>query len=225
MTPEELTGRARTHLGTPAVPGAPLLHRHVTAPFENLTGAARADGLEIEVVSGFRDFERQRTLWNEKWTGARPLTDAAGATLDARGLVPDERIHAILLWSALPGASRHHWGSDLDVIDRRALPAGYRVQLTRAEFAADGPFARLDQWLERHAGRFGFFRPFRGVRSGVQAEPWHLSFAPVAEPARRALSVSILRRALESAAVEGSSALLAHLESLHARYVERIDWP
>ena len=35
----------------------------------------------------------------------------------------------ILEWSALPGASRHHWGSEFDVFDLAALPEGYRVQL------------------------------------------------------------------------------------------------
>ncbi len=35
-----------------------------------------------------------------------------------------ERVAAILVWSALPGASRHHWGTDCDVIDAAALPPG-----------------------------------------------------------------------------------------------------
>ena len=34
---------------------------------------------------------------------------------------------AILLWSALPGASRHHWGTDFDVFDRAAVPPDYRA--------------------------------------------------------------------------------------------------
>lgn len=224
MTPAELTGRARTHLA-PASVGAPALHAQVVGPFESLKRAAREEGLELEAVSAFRDFERQLAIWNAKWSGAMPLLDAAGAPLDALRLAPDERIDAILAWSALPGASRHHWGSDLDLIDRGALAAGYKVALTRAEFAAGGPFARLDRWLERHAARFGFFRPFRGVRSGVQPEPWHVSFAPVAEPARRALDLPLLRAVLESAALAGAEHVLARLPTLHERYVERIDWP
>lgn len=237
MTPEELTGRARTHLKPAALAGAPMLaaapmpaaapmlHAHVVRPFENLQRAALAAGIELEALSTFRDFERQLAIWNAKWNGATPLLDAAGQRLDTEHLAAAERIDAILMWSALPGASRHHWGSDLDVIDRRALSPGSRVALTRAEFAADGPFARLDQWLEQHAGRFGFFRPFRGVRSGVQPEPWHLSFAPVAEPARLALSVEVLREALARAPLGGGEHVRARLPELHARYVACIDWP
>ncbi|HLW22817.1 MAG TPA: M15 family metallopeptidase [Steroidobacteraceae bacterium] len=224
MNPLELTGRVRTHLAA-ATEETPALHVHVVRPFENLRRAALADGLELEPVSAFRDFERQLALWNAKWRGERPLIDTAGRPLEAALLTATARIDAILLWSALPGASRHHWGSDLDIIDRRALPAGYRVQLTPGEFAAGGPFARLDRWLEQQAPRFGFFRPFRGERSGVQAEPWHISFAPVAEPARRALSVEVLREALESAPLAGGALVRDRLAELHARYVASIDWP
>jgi LAS superfamily LD-carboxypeptidase LdcB len=198
---------------------------HARQPFENLRHAARADGLELEALSAFRDFERQVAIWNAKWNGTAPLLGAGGERLEAAALSEDARLDAILLWSALPGASRHHWGSDLDLIDRRALPAGYRVQLVPAEFAADGPFARLDRWLEANAGRFGFFRPFRGVRSGVRPEPWHLSFAPVAEPARRALTPEVLGEALARAAVAGRARIRERLAELHARYVARIDWP
>jgi len=99
------------------------------------------------------------------------------------------------------------------------------VQLNAAEYADAGPFAPLAAWLAVHATRFGFFRPFRGVLSGVQAEPWHFSFAPVAESARRALSPSVLRDALTSAALMGKEHILPRLDELHARYVAAIDWP
>ena len=59
--------------------------------------------------------------------------------------------------------------------------AAYADKLTREEFAPGGPFAPLAAWLDIHAPRFGFFRPYQGVRSGVQPEPWHFSFAPIAE--------------------------------------------
>jgi hypothetical protein len=113
----------------------------------------------------------------------------------------------------------------LDLIDAGAVAPGYRVELSAAEFSAAGPFGRLAKWLEAHAVRFGFFRPFRGVLSGVQAEPWHFSFAPVAESARRALDLPVLRAALTDAPLAGKEHVMARLEELHARYVAAIDWP
>jgi LAS superfamily LD-carboxypeptidase LdcB len=214
----------RTHIAEVADPKC-LLHAQAVRPFLNLRRAALADGIDLAPVSGFRDFDRQLSIWNGKFSGARPMYDAAGDKLDAEALAPRERVEAILLWSALPGASRHHWGTDVDVIDGNASAKGYPDKLTRAAFAPHGPFAPLDDWLELHAARFGFFRPFQGVRSGVQAEPWHLSFAPIAEKARQALSWQVLRNAIESAPLLGKQAVLQQLQELHARYVAAIDLP
>ena len=83
------------------------------------------------------------------------------------------------------------------------------MQLTPEEFAPGGPFAALAEWLEVNAARFGFFRPFRGVLSGVQPEPWHFSFAPIAENARRGLSPAVLHEALAAAPLLGKEQVLA----------------
>ena len=61
--------------------------------------------------------------------------------------------------------------------------------------------------------------------SGVQPEPWHFSFAPVAESARRALNPGVLREALAGANLSGGEYVLERLDELHARYVASIDWP
>ncbi len=224
MTPAELTGRARTHIVDVAEPAC-ALHEHAVAAFLRLRGAAAHVGFDLFPVSGFRDFTRQLSIWNRKWSGEAPLNDAQGKLIDPAHLSADERVDAILCWSALPGASRHHWGTDLDLIDRRALAPGHRVQLIGAEYAPPGPFAPLAEWLESTAARFGFFRPFRGVLSGVQAEPWHFSFAPVAELARRRLTPGVLREALGTCDLAGKHAVLARIDELHARYVAAIDWP
>lgn len=224
MNDAELTGQVRTHVADVPDPRC-ALHAHVVAPFLSLRRAALADGFDPVPQSSFRDFSRQLTLWNDKFSGARPMLDAAGRRIDVRGLTPGERIEAILLWSALPGASRHHWGTDIDLIDRHAAAPGYQIQLTPEEFAPGGPFAPLAAWLEANAARFGFFRPFRGERSGVQPEPWHFSFAPVAESARRRLRPALLHKAIAAAPLLGKDEVLARLESLHARYVANIDWP
>jgi LAS superfamily LD-carboxypeptidase LdcB len=220
----ELTGQVRTHLAEVTLPDC-TLHAHVVAPFLSLRRAALADGFDLVPQSSFRDFSRQLTIWNGKFSGERPMADASGRAIDIAKLAPDKRVDAILLWSALPGASRHHWGTDIDVIDRRAVAPGYRVQLTTEEFAPGGPFAALAAWLEANAARFGFFRPFRGILSGVQPEPWHFSFAPVAESARRALSPGVLSKAIAAAPLSGKQEVLARLDELHARYVAAIDWP
>jgi LAS superfamily LD-carboxypeptidase LdcB len=224
MNEGELTGQARTHIVEVPDPSC-ALHKHVLAPFLNLRRAAKADGFDVVAYSSFRDFSRQLAIWNGKFSGERPTYDAAGQAIDVSRLAPLDRVEAILSWSALPVASRHHWGTDLDLIDGRAVAPGYRVGLTQAEFAPGGPFSALSEWLEVNAARFGFFRPFRGTLSGVQPEPWHFSFAPVADNARRSLTAAVLHRALAASPLLGKSEILAQLDDLHARYVAAVDWP
>ena len=224
MNAHELTGHVRTHVTDLADPRC-TLHVDVVAPFLRMRQAALAEGFEPEPVSSFRDFPRQLHIWNAKFTGERAILDAAGAPLDVHGMSAAERIAAILLWSALPGASRHHWGTDLDLVDRRAVAPGLEVRLTPDEYAPGGPFAPMSTWLEQNAARWGFFHPYRGVRSGVGAEPWHLSFAPLAEPARNDLTPQVLRAAIETSPMLGKDDVIARIEELHARYVAAIDWP
>lgn len=224
MNPLELTGRARTHLTEP--PGAHcLVHRDAADAFVAMCEAAAQAGIEIEAVSAFRDFERQRQLWNAKFTGERPLLDAEGRVLDTASLGEVERISAILLWTALPGASRHHWGTDVDVVDRSAIAHGHEAQLTAAEYAPGGPFGRLSLWLDENMRHFGFFRPYASGKGGVRPEPWHLSFAPVARRALAALDVAMLAEALQGQEVLGLNWILARLPEIHLRYVRSIDAP
>jgi LAS superfamily LD-carboxypeptidase LdcB len=224
MNPAELTGRADTHVVAVDATGL-RVHRDAVAALAALREAAARAGFDLAIASGFRDFPRQRELWNAKWRGERPVLDAAGRPLDATALAPPERVLAILEWSALPGGSRHHWGTDVDLWDRAAVAPGYRLQLVTAEYDAGGPFAALAGWLDRHMRRFGFYRPYATGAGGVRPEPWHLSFAPVAEPARRALGVEALRDALRGQGVLGEETIMEMLPAIHARYLAAVDRP
>lgn len=218
----QLTGRDAAHVVE--LPGSSLrVHRDVRDAFLALQGAAARDGIDLQPLSAFRDFDRQCAIWNDKCLGRRPLLDRQGQPLDAAQLDADGLVDAVLLWSALPGGSRHHWGTDLDVIDAAAVPAGYAVQLTREEFAPGGPFAALDAWLARHAGEQGFYRPYAVDRGGVQPEPWHISHIAVASKALASLTVDVLAEALRDAGIEAQDIVRARLPELHARYVRNVE--
>jgi LAS superfamily LD-carboxypeptidase LdcB len=153
------------------------------------------------------------------------VLDVDGKLLEVGKLDDAERVRAILIWSALPGASRHHWGTDFDVIDRAAMPEGYRVQLTVAEFMGDGPFVRLNEWLHANLGNHGFFRPYTTYRGGVRPEPWHLSFAPLAVPALESFTLETLKEAIEGSDLAGRATVLAQLPEIFERYVKSVDSP
>src|SRR5262245_22144469 len=114
MNEHELTGRARTHIIELEQPRC-ALHFAVVASWLAMRDAAADAGIDLVPVSSFRDFERQVQIWNRKWHGERPLYDRAGRLLDHARLRESELVDAILCWSAVPGGSRHHWGTDLDV--------------------------------------------------------------------------------------------------------------
>jgi LAS superfamily LD-carboxypeptidase LdcB len=220
----ELTGRSRTHVVQLEDPRC-ALHRDAVEAFMALRQAAAREGIVLQPYSSFRDFDTQVLIWNRKWRGERPLYDRAGRLLEHGTLTEDELIAAILGWSALPGASRHHWGSEIDVYDAAAVPSDYRLQLLPEEYGPGGPFARLADWLKSNLTRFGFFQPYDVDRGGVHPEPWHLSFASVSVPALDALSPEVLARAIEASDLLGKPAVLARLALLHARYVANVALP
>lgn len=176
-----LFGRSEAHLA-PLGPTKIPLHHEVITPFQKLQAAAHKEGFDLQIASGFRSYDRQLAIWNRKATGQQPLLDAQSQPLDLSRLTPSSIVHAILRWSALPGTSRHHWGTDFDVFDAKALPPGYTLQLIPAEVASEGMFGPLHDWLDGVLGSFGFFRPYSKDRGGVSPERWHLSYAPLALP-------------------------------------------
>src|SRR5688572_11280452 len=220
----ELTGRSRGHITELADPSC-ALHHTVVAPFLAMRTAAAREGIDLVPFSSFRDFDRQLQIWNSKASGERELRGADGQLLDAAALDEDAKVAAILHWSALPGASRHHWGTDFDVMDAAAMPVGYRLRVLPEEYAAGGVFARLNDWLDTHAGRFGFYRPYATWRGGVQPEPWHLSHAAVAQAALEQFTVQVLREALDAAPLAARAAVARKLPEILDRYVRNVDPP
>lgn len=220
----QLTGRDRGHIVTLTEPRC-LLHAAAVRPFLAMRDAAMRDGFDLTAVSSFRDFERQRLIWNAKYRGERPARDRRGRPVRMGALDPVARVEAILLWSALPGASRHHWGSDIDVADGGVIAAGYEPRLEVEEFRRGGPFAPLSAWLNANMRRFGFYRPYTRRGSGVQPEPWHLSYAPVSQPALRRMTVRLLAEAIGGNGVDGETEILARLPSIRERYVLGVDAP
>ncbi len=104
----------------------------------------------------------------------RKVHDDAGRDVDISALPGPEQLRAILRYSAIPGTSRHHWGTDLDVYDAAAVPAGYQLELSPPEVAAGGLFDPLHRWLDERmaAGESrGFYRPYAAGpgRSGAGA--------------------------------------------------------
>jgi LAS superfamily LD-carboxypeptidase LdcB len=223
LSPEQLTGKARTHVLELQEAGC-TLQSDAARAYLALRAAALRDGIAVAAASSFRPFEHQLSIWNDKFLGRRALLDRDGRALDRTQMAETQIVHAILQWSALPGASRHHWGTEIDVFDRNTLPSG-KPMLLPAEFAPGGLFSALDRWLQQHAERFGFFRPYDRDRGGVAPEPWHLSFAPVSGPALQTLRLEVLAEALSSVDLAGATVVRSQLADIYERYVLAVATP
>ncbi|MFM4831897.1 M15 family metallopeptidase [Aeromonas media] len=219
MTQDQLLGLDESHLILVGR-GPHRLTAATAAAFNDMQVTAAHEGFNLQAASSWRGFERQLAIWNGKWRGERPLLDADNQPLDALQLDDMERLHAILRWSALPGTSRHHWGTDLDIYDPDCLPVGTRLALEPWEYEAGGWFADLGEWLGDHMADFGFFLPYAkplDTAQGVAYEPWHISFAP--ESGEQRLDPAALALCLQQADIEGKECILAHLDEILARYV------
>ncbi|MCL2283010.1 MAG: M15 family metallopeptidase [Fibromonadales bacterium] len=186
-----------------------MLKPETANAFENFCAEARKHGFEPKIESGYRSFDRQLLIWNEKVLGKRKVLDKNGKPLDIASLSETELMKTILLWSALPGTSRHEWGTDLDVIDSAAAPEGYEAELTIEE--SYGLFGKFHEWLSENS--FGFRRVFLPGIGRVQPEPWHLSYVPEARKIEQSFTAENLAERL------GNSQVL-----LLPQILDNLDW-
>ncbi len=198
--------------------GHRLLPRVATA-FHKMQTAAKTDNINISICSSFRSFDRQLSIWNKKFSGHLPLYTLQGDTLDHAALSDEEKIHAIMLWSALPGASRHHWGTDFDVYDKVSVENnGHKLQLIPEEYSGNGPCANMCAWIQQYAQDFGFYFPYSEYVGGVAAEPWHMSYKEQALQIEQQFDIEALQDALKNANILGKVTVLSLLPELVDRY-------
>ncbi len=225
MKPPNLTGRDESHLCSAEIANrlTVSVHRDVVEPFDQLRTTAASEGFDVAILSGFRSFDRQLAIWNRKARGDLPVLDSNAQPLDITTLTDRELAFAILRWSALPGASRHHWGTDLDVFDAAARPAGYVIELIPNEYDGEGMFSPFSAWLDQRIANgesYGFFRPYDRDRNGVAPERWHVSYGPLSRGFEQMLSAEVLRRTIAPADMLLKDIVLSDLDEIMDRFVK-----
>lgn len=126
--------------------------------FLKMLDSALADGIELKIISGTRNFNEQKAIWERKWKKYASLN-------------PLERAKKILQYSSMPSTSRHHWGTDIDV-----------NSLNNSYFNSGKGLAEYN-WLKANANHFGFYQVYTektNSRTGYNFEKWHWSYLPLA---------------------------------------------
>jgi len=214
------TERHLTDLHSGQAEGAMLVHQDIVVPLTELQQNAAASGFDFRLCSGFRSFDRQLHIWNAKLSGLRPVVDDRGALINLELLSPWQQIQAVMRWSALPGASRHHWGTDIDIYDRAAMPADYQLQLIPAEVEGQGMFAPMHDWLDEKLADQGFYRPYGTDTGGVAPERWHISYRPLAQTFAQGLTAEVLEQRLQGTELLLLDVVLDHLDEILQRYIQ-----
>lgn len=225
MTNQIITGSTDTHLirlgEDQADTENQFIHKQVLQPLIDLQLAGREAGFDIKICSAFRSFERQLFIWNGKASGMRPVMDPFGKAINIQELSSWQKIQAILRWSALPGASRHHWGTDFDIFDANAMPENYQIQLTPEEVQGDGLFAPMHDWLDDYlkSEKTNFYRPYTFDKGGIAPERWHLSYRPLADQYAQMLNADVLSNRLKDSNLMLLDVVLEYLDDIFQRYI------
>lgn len=133
---------------------------------------AYGNGIDLKVVSAFRSFDDQRGIWERKYQ----------RYTDDQGMQPLVAIDKIIEYSTIPGTSRHHWGTDIDIVDGYRKVAG--DVLVPSKFAEGEPYADFKKWMDQNAKTYDFHLVYTDTpgRRGFKYEPWHYSYAPLSKP-------------------------------------------
>lgn len=145
------------------------MHREAYTAFKKMWSAARNDGISLTIRSAARNFNYQKSIWQRKWTGKTLLEGQTNAKTSYKSSY--DRAIAIMRFSSMPGTSRHHWGTDIDL-----------NSFENAYFES-GNGLKEYQWLQKHAEQFGFVQVYTNKdltgRTGYNEEKWHWSYKPI----------------------------------------------
>jgi zinc D-Ala-D-Ala carboxypeptidase len=147
-----------------------FLRQEAYEAFIKMRDAASKDGIVLTVISATRNFNYQKSIWESKWNGSRPVN---GKNLAQTLSDPMQRAKEILKYSSMPGTSRHHWGTDMD------------LNSVENKYFETASGKKLFEWLTTHAHEYGFCRPYtaKGENrpTGFEEEKWHWSYLPLSK--------------------------------------------
>ena len=163
------------------------LRKEAHDAFVEMKKAAQADGIEMKIVSSYRSFDRQAVIFERKYL----------KYTEEEGMEPLDAIEKIIEYSTIPGTSRHHWGTDIDLIDGSPKVDG--DVLVASKFGTGGPFEKFKLWMDENSKKYNYYLVYTDdpKRRGFKYEPWHYSYAPLSIPMLKSFRLKNIMKQLE----------------------------
>jgi len=177
-------------------------------------------GFDMAFASGYRSFGRQKGIWNAKARGERTILNHKGVPINMTHIQPNELLMHILYWSALPGGSRHHWGTEVDIYDKAAL-GRQQLGLTVEETVKGGVFEKMYLWLDDYLLHNTVLRrPYMTGVGRVAKEPWHLSVIKAAESYEALMTLDTLKKhMLSQEGLELRNDIVEQFDDIYMHYI------
>lgn len=137
--------------------GRHRVDERITEDLQEMIDAAKEDGVSLQIVSAYRDFDRQKRLYEKKVRAYR-----------RKGMTFEEASMEAAKTVAVPGTSEHQLGLALDIV------GSSHSALT--ESFAD---TKAGIWLAAHSYEYGFILRYpKGKEeiTGIIFEPWHFRY-------------------------------------------------
>lgn len=155
------------------------LQRQAYDAYRAMYDHAKHDGINLVIRSATRSFYQQKSIWEAKWDGKRKVGNIRNIKRAIKD--PTSRAVKILEYSSMPGSSRHHWGTDVD------------LNAFNNHYFEHGKGKRTYEWLRNNAARYGFCQPYTAKGNnrpnGYNEEKWHWSFHPLSQHYTRQASL------------------------------------
>jgi len=141
---------------------------------------AKKDGISIKVISAYRNFNHQNRIWKRKYQ-----------QFISQGYSAKAAVNKVLEYTAIPGTSRHHWGTDVDLSTDDNL-------LNKKK--------KLSHWMDENAHKYGFYRVYTNnkLRDGYNYESWHYSYRNLSKPMLQQYYKLDLEKVLKNQNIKGN---------------------
>lgn len=142
------------------VTGGQYMHITVAPIVEQILLDSKAEGITLNVLSGYRSAERQEFLFNRRVI-----------TYIASGQEPAAAFNLAAMTNPLPGTSEHQSGLCMDIVEAPHTSLVYELDETEGY-----------KWMLKHCAEYGFILRYPKDKSEITSiiyEPWHFRYVGI----------------------------------------------